>query len=412
MRGNDKTMRLLMGLAMVVGVLCMASCNAGGANSIGAQRPVFAPAPGSPIAVAGGPGNVLVGDMNKDGKLDLVVACGQSRTIVVLLGNGDRSGAKDRDGQFRAAPASTISVSDDPGEMVLGDVNGDANLDVAFVSHDSYGVTILLGDRKGTLALAPNSPIVMKDGQHPHTHGLGIADLNGDGKLDLATVNNSDNDVSVAFGDGRGNFTRAPTSPFPVGPSPYPLALGDVNSDGRLDIVATTTATGPLRRQQLPFSRALTLLLNDGRGGFRRSELPVRTGQPWFVAIGDVNGDRKPDLVATHHEQTELTVLLGDGHGGFTEASGSPFDFGHNAWHIVLADVNRDGNADVIAAAGDGVRVMFGDGRGNFKPAPEPFLTGGGTWRLAVGDVNKDGRVDVITSNSESNTVSILLGQL
>lgn len=414
LRGNDKAMRLLIGLAMVVGVFSMASCNTGGANSSSAQRPLFAPAPGSPIAVAGGPGNVLAGDMNNDGRPDLVVACGQSRTIVVLLGNGDRSGVKESDGQFNAAPLSTISVSDDPGEMVLGDVNGDANLDVAFVSHDSYGVTILLGDGKGALTLAPNSPIVMKEGQHPHTHGLGIGDLNGDGKLDLATVNNSDNDVSVAFGDGRGNFTRAPGSPFPVGPSPYPLALGDVNGDGRLDIVATTTATGPLRRQQLPFSRALTLLLNDGRGGFRRSELPVRTGQPWFVAIGDMNGDRKPDLVATHHEQSELTVLIGDGRGGFTEAAGSPFDFGHNAWHIVLADANRDGNADVIAAAGDGVRVMLSvgrGGRGNFKPLPQPFLTGGGTWRLALSDVNKDGKADVITSNSESNTVSVLLGQ-
>src|SRR5256884_3953126 len=171
------------------------------------------------------------------------------------------------------------------------------------------------------------SPILMKDGHHPHTHGLGIGDLNGDGKLDLATVNNADNDISIAFGDGRGNFTRAP-SPFAVGPSPYPLALGDVNNDGHPDIVATATATGPQRAQQLPFSRVLTLLLNDGRGGFRSSRLPLRTGQPWFVAIGDVNGDRKADLVATHHEQSELTVLLGDGKGGFTETNASPFDFG------------------------------------------------------------------------------------
>jgi len=322
----------------------------------------------------------------------------------VLLGQGD--------GQFRAARGSTISALDSPGEMVLGDVNGDSSLDLAFASHDSYGVTMLLGNGKGGLAPAPNSPIVMKEGQHPHTHGLAMGDLNGDGKLDLATVNNADNDVSVTLGDGHGGFTRVPGSPFAVGPSPYPLAIGDVNNDGRLDIAATTTATGPARAQQLASSRALTLLLADGRGGFRTSQVPVRTGQPWFVAIGDVNGDRRPDLLATHAERSELTVLLGDGRGGFTETSESPLDFGHAAWHMVLADVNRDSKPDVVAAAGEGVRVMLGDGRGGFKPAPHsPFLTGKGTWRLAIADVNGDGKIDVVTSNLESDNVGVLLGQ-
>jgi hypothetical protein len=401
--------RLAIALVAVAGLILLGACNAGGVDVGNAQRPLFAPAPGSPIAVAGGPGEVLVGDMNNDGNPDLVVACAESRTIVVLLGNGNRRGGNS-DGLFRVTPASTLSVAESPGDMVLADVNSDGKLDFAFVSHDSYDVTLLLGDGKGALSLAKNSPIVMKQGQHPHTHGLGIGDLNGDGKLDLATVNNADNDVSVAFGDGRGNFTIAPSSPFPVGPSPYPMTLGDVNNDGRLDIVATTTATGPLRRQQLPFSRALTLLLNDGRIGFRKTELPLRTGEPWSVAIGDVNGDRKPDLVATHHEQTELTLLLGDGRGGFTEPAGSPFNFGR-AFQIALADVNHDGYLDAVAAAGNVVRIALNDGHGNFKPAPEAVPIGAGSWNLAVSDVNKDGKVDVVTGNSESNTVSVLLGQ-
>jgi hypothetical protein len=236
-----------------------------------------------------------------------------------------------------------------------------------------------------------------------------MGDINGDRKLDLASVNNSDNDISIAFGDGRGTFTRAPST-FAVGPSPYPLALGDVNNDGYPDIVATATATGPQRRQQLPFSRALTPLLNDGHGGFRSSQLPLRTGQPWFVAIGDVNGDRKTDLVATHHEQSALTVLLGDGRGGFSESSGSPLDFGHNVFTIALADTNGDGRTDVIAASGDGVRVMLGDGRGGFTAAPgSPFLTGEGTWSFATGDVNRDGKTDVVTAGA--GKVSVLLGQ-
>jgi hypothetical protein len=85
----------------------------------------------------------------------------------------------------------------------------------------------------------------MKEGKQPHTHGLGIGDLNSDGNLDLVTGNNEDSDVSVALGDGRGGFKRAAGSPFAVGKGPYPLAVGDLNADGRLDIVATSTDNGP-----------------------------------------------------------------------------------------------------------------------------------------------------------------------
>jgi len=388
----------------VVAVLFLASCNLVESRVDNAQQAVLVTRPGSRISLPNKPSNVALADLDKDGRLDLIVASAEPRAVTVL--RGEKTGAP-----FHAATARVITLSESPGEMVLGDVNGDDRLDVALDSHDSYKVTLLLGDTSGGFALAPNSPIVMKKGQHPHTHGLGLGDLNGDGNLDLATVNNEDNDVSVAFGDGRGGFTLAPRSPFAVGPSPYPLTLGDVNNDRRLDIVATASATGPARAQQLASSRALTLLLADGQGGFRRSEIPLRTGQPWFAAIGDLNGDRKPDLVATHHEQSALTVLLGDGTGSFRENAGSPVDLGHDVWQIVLADVNRDGSPDVIAAAGDSIRVMLGDGTGSFKPAPNsPFATARGTWRLAVGDVNQDGRTDVVTSNTESSSVTVLFG--
>ncbi len=378
-----------------IALLLLTSCSAGET-----QQSLFAP--GVRIALPNKPSNVALADLNKDGRLDLIVASEEARTISVLFGQKGEA-------PFRAAPSHTIALTESPGEMVQGDVNGDGRLDLAIDSHDSYNVTLLLGDANAGFALAPNSPIVMKQGQQPHTHGLGIGDLNGDGKLDLATVNNADNDISVAFGDGRGGFTIAPRSPFPVGPSPYPLTLGEINKDGRLDIVATASATGPARAQQLATSRALTLLLGDGQGGFRRSELPLRTGQPWFSAIGDLNGDGKPDLVATHHDQSVLTVLIGDGAGGFREIAGSPFDWGHNVWQIALADVNRDQRLDVIAASGDSVRVMLGDGAGNFRAAP-PSATAKGTWRLTVGDINQDGKPDILTSNTDSNSVTVLFG--
>ena len=393
-----------IGVATLLVVFFLSSCNAGHANVGSPQQPLFVSAPGSPVAVACGPSTVVVGDLNNDAKPDLVVACGQVNALTVLLGTGGGSG-----GDFRAS--NPIPLPDSPGDLALGDLNGDGHQDLAITSHDSYGVVVMLGDGKGGLALARNSPIVMKEGRHPHTHGLALGDLNGDRKLDLITVNSTENDVSVAFGDGGGGFTRA-SATFAVGPSPYPFALGDVNNDGSLDIIATATATGPLRAQQLPSSFALTLLLNDGHGGFRASQLPLRTGEPWFAAVGDLNGDRKPDLVATHHNQSKLTVLLGDGAGHFTESGNSPFDFGRSAFQVVLADVNGDGRDDALAAAGEGVRIMLGDARCNFKSAPgSPFLTGRGVWRLAIADLNGDGKLDVVTSNLESRSVGILLGR-
>jgi hypothetical protein len=382
-----------------IALLVLASC----AGETNPQQSLFRPA--VRISLPSKPSNVELADLNKDGRLDLIVASDEAKTVMVMMGEKG-------DVPFRATTARTITLTESPGEMAVGDVNGDGRVDLALDHHDSYNVTLLLGDTNGGFTPAPNSPIVMKQGQHPHTHGLGMGDFNGDGKLDLATVNNEDNDISVGLGDGRGGFTNAPSSPFAVGPSPYPLTLADVNSDGRLDIVSNSSATGPNRAQQLATSRALTLLIGDGQGGFRRSDVPLRTGQPWFAAVGDLNGDRKPDLVATHHDQSTVTVLLADGAGGFREVAGSPFDMGHNVWRAGLADVNGDKRLDVIAASDTGVRVMLGDGAGNFKPAPNsPYATAPGTWRLTLGDLNQDGKPDIVTSNTESNSVTVLLAK-
>jgi hypothetical protein len=175
-------------------------------------------------------------------------------------------------------------------------------------------------------------------------------------------------------------------------------------------MVVTSTGLGPLGAAQ--YNDGLTVLFGNGRGGFRRSQIPVKTGRTWFVAIGDVNRDGKVDLVTTHTEDSRLSVLLGDGRGGFAEMVGSPFDLGSKAWHMGLVDLNRDGHADVIVAADTGVRVILGNGRGAFVPGPgSPFATGKGSWRMAIGDLNVDGKADVATSNLESDNVSVFLGR-
>ena len=91
---------------------------------------------------------------------------------------------------------------------------------------------------------------------------------------------------------------------------------------------------------------------------------------------------------------------------------GSPADLGSRAWGVVVADVNRDGKPDLVAATGDAVRVLLGDGRGSFRAAPgSPFAAGKGAWRLAVADLNGDGKLDVAATGVESDRVTVLLGR-
>jgi hypothetical protein len=356
---------------------------------------ILEPALGSPFPLACSPGNIVAADLNNDGKTDIVAACGDNHTLNIFTGRGD--------GQFDITSGSPLLLSYAPNEIVIADMNGDGKADLVVGSHDSYRVLVLMGDGRGNFDTTSSAFVTMRDGSHAHTHGLGISDLNGDGYPDIVTANSTDNDVSVMLNSSSGGFTTAPGSPFAVSPAPYPLTIGDVNGDKHPDIVSTTSERS---------SRVITVLSGDGHGNFTRQDIPLRTASPWFVTIGDINNDKIADLVMTHSESSELTVLTGSRNGDFREVSGSPFNLGNSAWHVAIADVNRDTNPDVLAAANNGVRVMLGDGKGQFMPAPgSPFLTGKGTWHLAISDVNGDRRPDVVTSNLESKNVSILLGR-
>lgn len=361
------------------------------------QSSLFVPAPNSPIKMNCAPGNILAGDFDNDKIPDLAVACGEGRSVHIFTGRGN--------GEFKVATGNPVVLKDPPHEIAAADMNRDGYTDLVIASHDSYGITILSGDGKGNFKISANSPVMMKNGNHPHTHGLGIGDMNEDGIPDIITANNADNDISVVLNDGRGGFNPSPNSPFAVSYGPYPLTIGDANGDGHLDIVSTSTMFGNKHDPHV-----LSFLSGNGKGDFKRNDIPVRTTSPWFVAIGDVNKDNKSDLVTTHGERKELTVLVNDNNSRFTELGDSPFNLGSNASHIALVDVNDDGNIDVLAAAGNGIRVLAGDGTGKFKPiAGSPFPTGKGTWRLVVKDMNGDGKPDVVATNLESNSLSVLL---
>src|ERR1039458_1289360 len=172
---------------------------------------------------------------------------------------------------------------------------------------------------------APGSPFAV--GTSPRS--VAVGDFNGDGKPDLALANESSNNVTVLLDDGSGGFTAAPGSPFAAGANPFFVAVGDFNGDGKPDLAVANWS-----------SNNVTVLLGNGSGGFTAaSGSPFAVGLlPISVAVGDFNGDGKPDLAVANEASNNVTVLLGNGSGGFTAASGSPFAAGANPYSLAVGD--------------------------------------------------------------------------
>ena len=238
-------------------------------------------------------------------------------------------------------------------------------------------------------------------------HSEAAADLNRDGKLDLAVANANGTTISIFLGDGAGGFG----SPVPVsvGDGPSSIAVGDVNRDKKLDLAVTNAE-----------SDSISILLGDGLGGFQAAGLPIAMADaPWYVAIGDLNKDKRLDLVVPHVgsgmpfvPSTNLSILLGDGKGGFAQAPGSPITVGEVPYGVEIADFDEDRKQDLAVANqfDDTVSILFGDGTGQFTPAPvSPIVVGSGPSWLASADFDHDENVDLAVAVS-SGKIAVLLG--
>ncbi len=196
-------------------------------------------------------------------------------------------------------------------------------------------------------------------------------------------------------------LANAPGTPLTVGTQPESVAVGDFNGDGKMDLAVANVV-----------SDNVSILLSNGDGTFTQSASPVPVGVfPISIAAGDFNGDGKLDLVTSNTASQNLTILLGNGDGTFTASVNSPI-VGTQPQQVVVGDFNGDGKLDVAVADSyaNGIKVLLGNGDGTFTPVAAISPTGNGPIAEAVGDFNGDGKLDLAVVNQHGNTLSILLG--
>jgi hypothetical protein len=358
-----------------------------------AQAQQFNPAPGSPVVVGEGSGRIVLADVNRDGKLDLITQHLQQHFVAAQLGDGT--------GRFALAPGSPIKLAYSPSDIKLGDINSDGALDLAITGGERDAIDIYFGVGDGRFNRAPGSPFLVSASTEFIT-GLQLVDINEDGKLDIVTTSNQRNSFSVLLGNGRGGLAPGPTTTFPAGQGRYAFAFGDLDGDGHLDVV-TANSGGGLSSEPCN----VVVLRGDGKGSFKKlTETHVPPGTRW-IALGDLNGDQRRDL-ALNHNGDQLSILLNQGGGMFT--SGSTYDLGAGAFAVTVADVDQDKRNDLIVATADSVTVLL-NGKNGFASAPgSPFRAGPGAYFFAIGDLNRDGKTDIAASSFEGKEVTVLLG--
>jgi hypothetical protein len=363
-----------------------------------AQTPAFSQ---TVIQVGRSPGPIAIAKLTRSGHADIVVGNADDGTVSVLLGDGA--------GHFTEAHGSPFRCGANPNDIAVADMNGDGIPDLVIANTQTPYLTVLLGDGRGGFAPAAHSPFAT--GSNPHPHGVTVGDFYGTGKPAVVTDSWGNDRILLIPSDGRGNLLL-PGTFFPADlHTDSGVKAARFSDDGNLDIVTASQRAG-----------AVGLLLGNGKGEFRRAPgSPFAAGeQAWKFAVGDVNGDGKPDVAVIPYErdlrdssQLTVRVLLGDGHGALRPRQGAPLSLAGCVGpdSVAIGDVTGAGIADIAVSCAQNDRLMLFIGLpdGSFRREVYPLATGWGG--VAIGNLTAGRGNAIVVANAKNGTVTIMQGR-
>ena len=338
------------------------------------------------------PVSIALGDLNNDTWLDVVLANNGTHSISVLLGNG--RGTFDRQMMY---PTGYDSF---PSAVAIADLNNDGRLDVAVANYGTDNICIFLGHGNGTLTLGSS----LSTDHRSNPCDLALADLNDDDRLDIIVANYHANNVGVFLGYGDGTFSIQKTYFLGVGFNPYSIAAGYIDHDQQLDIVVSNLG-----------GDSITLLIDNGNGSFATpATYSLSPGSsPSGLTVGDFDNNNQSDVVLANFNANNIAIFIRYTSISSKSPKAYPVDRNSSPNNVAIADVNMDNNPDLIVPNYNvpSVSVLLGYGNGSYAEQMK-FSTGNGTrpYTVAIADFDNDNIVDIVVASSFADHLSLLLG--
>jgi hypothetical protein len=342
------------------------------------------------IPVGAGPFAITTGDFNRDGVPDLAVACADGNSVALLIGSGN--------GTFRQTAALAAASVANPRAVLSADVNADGLLDLIVTGYESNAVQLWIGNGAGGFAKG-----TAWSGFAAHPQGIGVADFNHDGRIDIVVAYDGPAGLAVLYGTTSGFATPAAVS---ASQNLNVISTADLNNDGWMDVAAASTANG-----------RVAVYLGGARGlTFRAS---YATGpSPRGIAIGDVNHDGALDVTTANYGASTVSILAGTRTNPYTLRAAVDVAANQGSRALALADFNQDGRLD-IATANQQVGLAtvllnqtpftgagFSFSKSFIGPYGDTQSSGN---RVVPADFNRDGKTDLATLSAAYNSVDVII---